>query len=79
MAGCSKPGGHQGASHFLIGTIQQGQERTRANVRIVEVETGIVKSTGRADASGTDDGALRQSIAAAMDKLDRRIECTGAT
>lgn len=77
MARCTKPGEHQGASHLLIGAVQQANNRTRATVRIVEVETGIVETTGRSDANGTDDEALRQSIANAMDKLDRRIGCAG--
>ena len=77
MARCTKPGEHQGASHLLIGAVQQANNRTRATVRIVEVETGIVETTGRSDANGTDDEALRQSIANAMDKLDRRIDCAG--
>lgn len=77
MARCTKPGEHQGASHLLIGAVQQANNRTRATVRIVEAETGIVETTGRSDANGTDDEALRQSIANAMDKLDRRIGCAG--
>lgn len=77
MARCTKPGEHQGASHLLIGAVQQANNRTRATVRIVEAETGIVETTGRSDANGTDDEALRRSIANAMDKLDRRIGCAG--
>ena len=78
MARCAEPGEHRGASHLLIGSVQQANNRTRANVRIVEVETGIVETTGRADATGTDDEALRQSLVHAMEKLDRRIDCSGA-
>ena len=76
-ARCYKPGEHQGASHLLIGAIQQVNNRTRATVRMVDVETGIVETAGRSDATGTDAAALRQSIASAMEKLDQRIDCAG--
>jgi hypothetical protein len=55
----------QGATHLLVGGVQESGGRTRVTVRVTDVATGAVVATGKADASGPDalGSAARDAIA----------------
>lgn len=72
---CGSSGKQEGASHLAVGTIQQAAATTRANIRIFEVETGVIRKTGRADAQGTDPDAIEAAVAGAIAEMGQRFDC----
>jgi hypothetical protein len=64
-AGDVDEGALAGAKHLLVGGVQEVDGQTRVTVRTVDVATGEVVATGKADASGPDavGSAMRQAIA----------------
>lgn len=50
-------------------------ETTRASLRIFEAETGIIESTGKADADGTGPDALEAAIAGSVADTGTAFAC----
>ena len=75
---CIKEGSQEGAMHVLLGGIQRTDSQTRATVRVVEVETGLISSGGKGDADGTGANAIEQAVEKALDSMDYKITCTKA-
>jgi len=72
---CIKLGSQEGAMHAFIGGIQRTSHRTRATIRVVNVETGVVESTGKGDTDGTNSQAIEQAVEKALDAMDYKITC----
>ncbi len=72
---CIRKGSQEGATYILIGSVQRVVKRTRANVRIVRVETGEIISTGKGDSNGTDTQAIEEAVGKALDTMDFKITC----
>lgn len=66
----SVPSGSQfGAQKLLLASVQQAGNQTRVTVRIVDVATGAIQSSGLADAGGTSDAAIQQAATSAIQKV----------
>ena len=62
-------GSQEGAVMLLLGSLQQVGTTTRVTARTVEVETGHIVDTGRADAAGTGPEAVREAAEGALGAL----------
>jgi len=67
---------YEGALRILVGSIQHANGKTRASVRIVNVETGEINKAGKGDADGTNKKATSDAIYRAIDKMGFKPSCT---
>jgi hypothetical protein len=62
-------GSQVGAPTMMFGAVHIAGNRVRVSVRFVDVETGVVLGSARADAEGTDASAIASAAAAAFSQL----------
>jgi len=63
------------ATDLLVGSLQIAGGRSRINMRIVDVETGIITTAAKGDALGSDTGALTRAASDALRGLSFPLSC----
>jgi hypothetical protein len=71
--GSAGPQSQAGATHLLLGAIQQANGITRVTLRVVDVTTGQILNSALGDAPGTSDAAVTNAAGAALGKLNVTI------
>jgi len=72
---CIKLHSQENALDAFIGGIQRRDQRTRATVRVVKIETAEIDDTGMGTVDGTDVDAIERAVATALDEMDYKITC----
>ncbi len=67
--GSVPPHSLSGAWRMVLGAVQQTASQTRVTVHTVDVATGVIRSSGLGDASGTGDAAVQQAATSAFTQL----------